>query len=141
MAVTVRKYNRVPGTVDAAEYDGTRAGAEKVLGWIQRRGGLGFSAAELGWRHEVGAYWHKDHGFVYLPAGARTPGSRLEMLRDDELVIHTGTGFALVFPGDFVVRSRRGFYPLRAESFHRNYRSNSVAGKQASRAAKSPPPS
>lgn len=137
MTATVRKYRKVPATVDAAEYTGRNASA--VLGWVRRRGGLGFEARELGWRPEVGAYWHKEHGFVYLPAGARTPGSRLEMLRDDELVVHTGAGFALVFPGDFVLRSRRGFYPLRAESFHRNYRSNSVAGEQASRAAQPPP--
>lgn len=137
--MTVRRYRKAPATVTAAEYTGANAGT--VLNWVRRRGGLAFRAKELGWRHEVGAYWHPVHGFVYLPAGARTPGSRLEMLRDDELVVHTGAGYALVFPGDFVLRSRSGFYPLRAESFHRNYRPDSAAGEQASRAAQLPPPS
>lgn len=138
MSTTAHRYKAIPRTVEAAEYDGTEASARKVLGWIGRRKGIAFRAAELLWRHDMGCYWHKTHGFVYLPAGARSPGSRIEVLRDDELVVSTGAGFALVFPGDFVVRSRSGFYPLRAESFHRHYQSNSAAGEQASRGAQSP---
>lgn len=120
MTATVRNYRNVPATVDAAEYDGRNA--VHILHWVRSLGGTAFPAADLGWRHDVGTYWHTEHGFIYLPGGARTPGSRNEALRDDEIIVRTGAGvYAVVFPGDYVVRSRSGFYPLRAESFHRSY--------------------
>lgn len=73
----------------------------------------------------MGCYFHKEYGFVYLPQGARNAGHALQPLRDDELVVRTDTGiYVLVFPGDYVVRSRSGFYPLSEESFLRSYVSN-----------------
>lgn len=125
MTTTVRKFRRVPVTVDAAEYDGTRKNVRVILNWVRRHGGTGFPASELQWRHDFGTYWHPEHGFVYLPQGARSAGSPLTALKDDELVVRTNEGtYALVFPGDYVVRSRSGFYPRRAESFHRSHVSN-----------------
>jgi hypothetical protein len=119
---TIRPYRKIMQTVDAAEYDGRAATAKEIVDWVRGHQGTAFMAAELGWRHDMGTYWHKEHGFIYLPAGARAAGGQLERLRDDEIVVRTGGGtYALVFPGDFVVRSRSGFYPLRAESFHRSH--------------------
>ena len=130
MTRTIRKFRKVPVTVDAAEYDGTPKNVRVILNWVHKHGGIAFPAHELLWRHDMGTYWHPEHGFVYLPQGARTAGSPLSSLRDDELVVRTNHNtFALVFPGDYVVRSRSGFYPHRAESFHRSYRSNTVAGE------------
>lgn len=125
MTTIIHKYKKQPVTVDAAQYDGWEDSRKVILSWIQEHEGLGFSAAELLYRHDMGCYWHPEHGFVYLPAGARVAGSAIERLRDDELIVRTdGNSFAVVFPGDYVVRSRSGFYPLRAESFHRSYRPN-----------------
>ena len=129
MSVSVQKFTKLPKTVEAVEYDGTIPGAEEILSWIREREGLAFMAGELSWRHDYGTYYHREHGFVYLPDGARSLGSALERLRENEIVVSTGRSFALVFPGDYVVRSRSGFYPLRAESFHRAYRANTVAGE------------
>jgi len=124
VSATVRSYHKVPAAVDAAEYTGPRD-APEILAWIRDHGGVAFEAAELGWRHDFGTYHHGEYGFVYLPSGARSAGSPIEALRDDELVVRTGNNtFAVVFPGDYIVRSRHGFYPLRAESFHRSYRAN-----------------
>lgn len=123
MSATIRKFQKLARAVDAAEYTGDPKNARIILNWVRRHGATAFMAKELGWRHDMGTYWHKERGFIYLPAGARTAGGPLERLRDDEMVVRTGGGtYALVFPGDYVVRSRSGFYPLRAESFHRSYR-------------------
>lgn len=128
MTTTIRKYRKVPAAVDAARYDGTPKNRRIILNWVAKRGGLAFPAAELMWRHDFGAYWHPEYGFVYLPQGARSAGSPLTALRDDELVVRTNAGsFALVFPGDYVVRSRSNFYPLSEESFHRSYVSNTIS--------------
>lgn len=125
MTTTIRKFHKVPVAVDAAEYTGGSKNLKVILNWIRRHGGVAFEARELGWRHDFGTYHHRDHGFIYLPQGARSAGSPIQGLRDDELVVRTGNNtFAVVFPGDYVVRSRHGFYPLRAESFHRSYRAN-----------------
>lgn len=122
MTSNIRKYRKIPGGVDAAEYDGTDKSEQIILNWVRKHGGEAFPARELGWRHDVGTYWHPDKGFVYLPQGARRPGSQIEPLREDELVVRTSLNtFALVFPGDFVIRSRSGFHPRSAESFHRSY--------------------
>jgi hypothetical protein len=129
MTKTVRKFQRIASTVDAALYDGTEKSAADILRWISRRGGTVFMAKELSWRHDFGTYWHKEHGFIYLPDGARSLGSTLERLRDDEIVVSTGRSYALVFPGDYVIRGRSGFYPLEAESFHRTHKSNTVTGE------------
>jgi len=73
----------------------------------------------------MGTYYHREHGFVYLPQGARRPGQAIEPLRDNELIVRTDTNiYAVVFPGDYVLRSRSGFYPLTAESFDRSYLAN-----------------
>jgi hypothetical protein len=125
MSATVRRFRRVPAEVDAIDYDGTATSIAAALLWIRSHGGTGFEAKELGWRHDFGTYHHSEHGFIYLPQGARTAGSPIEMLRDDELIVRTeGGAFAVVFPGDYIVRSRHGFYPLSAESFHRSYRAD-----------------
>jgi hypothetical protein len=115
----------MPVTVDAAQYAGTLKSAVTILNWVRRHRGIAFPAAELMWRPDMGCYYHKDYGFVYLPQGARNAGYALAPLRDDELVVRTDTGiYVLVFPGDYVVRSRSGFYPLAEESFARSYVSN-----------------
>lgn len=125
MAPTVQKFSRKPVTVDAAKYDGKFKTAVTILNWVRRHNGIAFPAVQLLWRPDMGTYWHKDYGFVYLPQGARRPGSTLEPLRDDELVVRTDTGvYALVFPGDYVVRNRSSFYPLAEENFLRSYVSN-----------------
>lgn len=125
MAPTIRKYRKVPVTVDAAQYDGTAKNRKVILNWIARHSGIAFSAAELMWRPDMGCYYHQRHGFVYLPQGARSAGSPLSRLGDDELIVRTNyKTFALVFPGDYIVRSRSGFYPLAEESFHRSHVSN-----------------
>lgn len=122
MAPTIRKYSRTPVTVDAAEYDGSPKNRQVILNWIARRGGVAVPASEIMWRPDMGCYYHQQLGFIYLPQGARSAGSTLTALRDDELVVRTDTGvYALVFPGDYVVRSRSGFYPLASESFARSY--------------------
>lgn len=125
MTRTIQKFRKRPVTVDAAQYDGTVKTAKVILNWVARHGGVAFPAVDLQWRHDMGTYWHPVHGFIYLPQGARSAGSPLTALRDDELVVRTNAGtFALVFPGDYVVRSRSGFYPHRAESFLRSHVSN-----------------
>lgn len=127
MARTVRKFSRKPIAVDAAQYDGKFKTAVTILNWVHRHKGVAFPAAQLLWRPDMGCYWHKDYGFVYLPQGARNPGYALQPLRDDELVVRTDTGvYVLVFPGDYVVRSQSGFYPLAEESFLRSYVSNTT---------------
>lgn len=139
MTAQVRAYRKVVQTVEATEYDGRSATARDILNWIAEAGGIAFGAAELGWRHDTGSYWHRQHGFIYLPQGARSPGSPIERLRDDEIIVYTGSVYAVVFPGDYVVRSRSGFYPLRAESFHRSYAS--TAGRRGTATPdRSPPP-
>lgn len=118
----------MPVTVDAAQYDGTAKNQKVILNWIAKHRGVAVPASEIMWRHDMGCYWHKDLGFIYLPQGARNPGSVLAALRDDELVVRTDNGvYVLVFPGDYVVRSRSGFYPLAEESFHRSYVSSTVS--------------
>lgn len=120
MTIAVQHGRRISTGVDYVEYDGRPATAREIVEWITGAGGTAFEARELAWRHDSGSYWHKEHGFVYLPAAMA--GSRLGRLRDDELVIRTAGGpFAVAFPGDFVLRSRSGFYPLASESFHRYY--------------------
>lgn len=127
MAPTVRKFKKVPATVDAAVYDGTPKNRSTIINWVERHRGVAFPAAELLWRPDMGCYYHKKHGFVYLPQGSRNAGYALQPLRDDELVVRTDTGiYVLVFPGDYVVRSRSGFYPLAEESFLRSYVSNTT---------------
>lgn len=125
MAPTIRKFRRLPVTVDAAQYDGTLKNRKTIINWVERHRGVAFSAAELMWRADMGCYYHREHGFVYLPQGARSAGSPLSRLGNDELIVRTNyKTFALVFPGDYVVRSRSGFYPLAEESFARSYVSN-----------------
>lgn len=125
MAPTIRKFRKLPVTVDAAEYTGAEKNTHVILNWVRKHGGVAFPASELLWRSDMNTYWHPEHGFVYLPQGARSAGSPITALRDDELVVRTNhKTFALVFPGDYVVRSRSGFYPHRAESFHRSHVSN-----------------
>lgn len=127
MAPTIRKFRKVPATVDAAVYEGTRKNRSVIINWVERHKGTAFPASELMWQAGMGCYYHQKHGFIYLPQGARTPGSALTALRDNELVVRTNAGtYALVFPGDYVVRSRYGFYPLAEESFNRSYVSNTV---------------
>lgn len=127
MAPTIRKYRKLPVTVDAAEYTGDRKNVRTIISWVERHKGVAFPAGELLWRHEMGTYWHPRYGFVYLPQGARSAGSPLQSLRDDELIVRTNANtYALVFPGDYVVRSRSGFYPQSAESFHRSHVSNTT---------------
>lgn len=127
MTRTVRKYKRVPAEVESAVYDGTPKNRDVVIHWIERHRGVAFPAAELLWRPDMGCYFHKVHGFVYLPQGSRNAGYALAPLRDDELVVRTDTGiYVLVFPGDHVVRSRSGFYPLSEESFTRSYVSSTA---------------
>lgn len=122
MALKVGKYRKLPETIAAAEYDGTVSGLGEIIDWIQERGGTAFPAKELHWRHDFGTYWHEKHGFIYVPQGARSAGSPITRLRDDELVVLTSNKtYALVFPGDYVVRARSGFYPRHAESFHRSH--------------------
>jgi hypothetical protein len=131
MAPTIRKYQRLPQTVDAAEYTGFPKNREVILNWIRRHKGVAFPAVELMWRPDMGTYYHKEHGFVYLPQGARAAGSPLQRLQDNEIVVRMGNNtYALVFPGDYLVRSRSGFYPRRAESFYRSHRANIVAGEK-----------
>jgi hypothetical protein len=129
MTVTAHTYEKIPATVDALPYDGTITSAREMLEWIGGLGGSAIMASELSWRHDFGTYWHRDHGFIYLPDGARSLGNPLQRLQDNEIVVSTGRSYALVFPGDYVIRSRSGFYPLRAESFHRAYKVNTVAGE------------
>jgi hypothetical protein len=125
MAPTIRKFRKLPVTVDAGQYDGTAKNRSTIINWITRHRGVAFSAAELMWRPDMGCYYHQKYGFVYLPQGARSAGSPLSRLGDDELIVRTNyKTFALVFPGDYVVRSRSGFYPLSEESFARSHVSN-----------------
>lgn len=125
MAATIRKFRKVPISVDAAQYDGTVKTAKVILNWVRRHGGLAFPAVDLLWRPDMNTYWHPAHGFIYLPQGARSAWAGLQPLKDDELVVRTNANtFALVFPGDYVVRSRSGFYPHSEESFHRSHVSN-----------------
>ncbi|UOK18325.1 hypothetical protein SEA_BRUHMOMENT_8 [Arthrobacter phage BruhMoment] len=129
MARAVCKFRKLPEKVEAAEYDGTKEGLDFITGWVREAGGVAFGAEELLWRHDMGTYWHPEHRFVYLPQGARGAGSPITSLRDDELVVRTSSNtYALVFPGDYVVRSRSGFYPRSAESFHRSHVPNRRRG-------------
>lgn len=127
MTAVIKKFSRKPVTVDAAEYDGRMTSMQKIIDWVNKHRGTSFPASELHWRHDMGTYWHPTHGFVYLPQGARHPGSAIGPLRDNEIVVLTSEKtYALVFPGDYVVRNRSGFYPLAEENFHRSYVSNSA---------------
>ena len=122
MTATIQKFSRKPVTVDAAEYTGSAKNRKVILNWIARHKGVAVPASEILWRQDMGCYWHQTLGFIYLPQGARSAGSALTALRDNELVVRTDTGvYALVFPGDYVVRSRSGFYPLASESFSRSH--------------------
>jgi hypothetical protein len=122
MAPSIKKYRRLPATVDAARYDGRPDSMGVIINWIGKYKGLAFPARELQYRHDMGTYWHPKHGFVYVPQGARSAGSKIEPLRDDEIIVRTDSNvFAVVFPGDYVVRTRSGFYPLAEESFDRAY--------------------
>jgi hypothetical protein len=124
-APAIKKYQRLPITVDAAQYDGKEESRKKLIGWVGRHRGLAFPASELSYRQDFGTYWHPEHGFVYVPQGARSAGSAITALRDDELIVRTDTGiYAVVFPGDYIVRNRSGFYPLSEESFDRCYQPN-----------------
>lgn len=121
MAQEIADYLKLPEDVKATRYDGSKESLDFIVDWVLGEGGLAFPAEDLMWRHDMGTYWHPQHGFIYLPQGARRAGSPITSLRDDELVVRTNLStFALVFPGDFVVRSRSGFYPRSAESFHRS---------------------
>jgi hypothetical protein len=107
---------------EATQYDGTAEDAIRVIDWITEQGGMCFSARELRFRHDFGTYWHPEHGFVYVPQGARRPGQAIEPLRDNELIVLTDANiYAVVFPGDYVVRSLSGFYPLASESYSSSY--------------------
>lgn len=119
MSTTINSYTTRPVPVEAGQYDGTTDSLNKIIDWVEKRGGTIFPAAELSWRHDYGTYFHHRHGHVYLPQGGKRVGGQLVPLEDDELVVLTNTRtFALVFPGDYVVRSSSGFYPQSAESFH-----------------------
>lgn len=122
MSPTIKAFTKRPLAVEACQYDGTAESMTIVIDWIEKHLGTAFPAAELDWRHDYGTYWHLRHGHIYLPQGGRRVGGKLVPLEDDELVVLTGARtFALVFPGDYVVRGRQGFYPLSAESFHRSH--------------------
>lgn len=127
MAPTIKKYQHTPMTAEAIEYTGNEEDATAIIDWVTKRRGVCFSARELSFRHDFGTYHHPEYGFIYVPQGARRPGSTIEPLRDNELIVLTDAGtYAVVFPGDYVVRNRSGFYPLAAESFHRSYVSNTT---------------
>ena len=122
MSTTINAFTKRPLPVEAAQYDGTVDSMSTIIDWVEKRAGTAFCAAELQWRPDYGTYWHLTHGFIYLPQGGKRVGGQLQPLEDDELVVLTGAKtFALVFPGDYVIRGRSGFYPLSAESFHRSH--------------------
>lgn len=119
MSPTIKTYTKRPLPVEAGQYDGSVENMDTIVDWVEKHGGTVFLAAELQWRHDYGTYWHPRLGFIYLPQGGKRVGGQLVPLEDDELVVKTVAGtYALVFPGDYVVRSGRGFYPHSAESFH-----------------------
>ncbi|QWY81304.1 hypothetical protein SEA_RIZWANA_7 [Arthrobacter phage Rizwana] len=122
MSSAIKVYTKRPMDVEALQHDGSVARMDEIIDWIEKHAGTAFYAAELEWRPGYGTYWHPRHHFIYLPQGGKRVGGELVPLEDDELVILTRGGtFALVFPGDYVVRSRYGFYPLNAESFLRGH--------------------
>lgn len=121
----IRKYQRKAVTVDAVQYTGRADSARKILDWVGKHQGIAFKAGELQFRHDFGTYYHPEHGFVYVPQGTRSAGSPLTALQDNELIVKTDAGiYAVVFPGDYVIRSRSSFYPLSSESFDRSYEPN-----------------
>jgi hypothetical protein len=125
MAPGFRKHQHLPITVDVAHYDGTTASRTTLIAKIAKLRGIAFAASELQFRHDMGTYYHSEHGFVYVPQGQRSAGSSITALRDDELIVKTDTGiYAVVFPGDYIVRSRSGFYPVSPENYDRNYQPN-----------------
>jgi hypothetical protein len=127
--VTPKKYKKRSLTVEAEEYKGTPESAVKLALWIRGEGGVLFAADELIWRHDFGTYWHPEHHFIHLPGATRNPNGKVSGPGPRELVVKTGmSAYALVFPGDFVVRGRSGFYPLSAESFHHGHKRKKFAG-------------
>ena len=128
-ATKTEKYVRKAFTVEALEYDGTGPSAVALALWMRAHHGTVFAADELLWRHDMGTYYHPEHGFIYLPGATRNPNGRVGGPGPTELVIKTGpSAFTLVFPGDYVIRGRSGFYPLSAESFHRGHRQRTLPG-------------
>jgi hypothetical protein len=127
----VRIGKRRALSVEYAEYLGTPQSAVELAVWIRGRGGNIFAAEDLLWRHDIGTYWHADHGFIYLPGATRNPNGRVGP-GPEELVVKTAepNSYALVFPGDFLVRGLSGFYPLSAESFHRLHKPRKFAGER-----------
>lgn len=120
-----KKGQRIAATVEYHEYTGMPDSAAEIIAEVERHRGICFKAAELSFRHDMGTYYHPQHGFVYVPQGSRNAGSPLTALRDNELIVKTDAGYyAVVFPGDYVVRNRSGFYPLSAESFDHGYAPN-----------------
>jgi hypothetical protein len=121
-AIAPKKYKR-RGSVEAVQYEGTGPSAVKIALWMRPLGGTVFAADELLWRHDFGSFYHPEHGMVYLPGATRNPNGRVGGPGPSELVVKTGpSAYALVFPGDFVLRGLSGFYPLSAESFHSLHR-------------------
>lgn len=122
MTAGIEQCEHLPTKAEATQYDGTRKDELRVIDWITKQGGVCFSARELLFRHDFGTYHHQKYGFIYVPQGARRPGQTIEPLRDNELIVLTDANiYAVVFPGDYVVRSLRGFYPLVSESYSSSY--------------------
>lgn len=122
MSSAVKVFTKRPLDVEAIQHDGSVARMDEIAGWVEKHLGTAFYAAELEWRTEYGCYWHPRRHFIYLPQGGKRVGGQLAPLEDNELVIRTRAGnYALVFPGDYVVRSRYGFHPQDAESFLRGH--------------------
>lgn len=124
------KVKKKPVKAEAMEYDGTPESAVALAMWVRGHGGTLFAADELLWRHDFASYYHQQmQVMVYLPGATRNPNGHVGGPGPQELVVKTGlSAYALVFPGDYVVRGRSGFYPLTAESFHHSYRTPLLAG-------------
>lgn len=123
------KVKKKPVKAEAFEYDGTPKSAVALALWIRSHGGTVFAADELLWRHDFASYYHPEHGMVYLPGATRNPNGHVGGPGPQELVVKTGlNAYSLVFPGDFVLHGRSGFYPLTAESFHHSYKKPLLAG-------------
>jgi hypothetical protein len=116
-------YRKRMVKVEAIQYLGTGLSAVDCALYLRDNGGIIFAAEDLLWRHDYGTYWHPAHGHIYLPGATRNPNGHVGGPGPRELVVKTGMNtFALVFPGDYIVKGRSGFYPLSEESFHHTHR-------------------
>jgi hypothetical protein len=90
----IKKYRKKPVTIEAAQWDGTAAGATPLIDWMLAEGG--------------NASYHDPDEALSFPQG--------------RINVQTLEGGMAALPGDFIIKGVQGeFYPCKPDIFDATY--------------------